>query len=148
MTAVLCAFVCLPARAEGRDWRFGVQGSLGAASGDLKDTTRGNPSLDLGGFAQRPVREDDQVRFRLDGLFFSAAHRTGTGSTAGVAWTRRLDTRVQGWSLGAEYLFGHPFGLARLRAGGGVAAVRWTVDSTSTLDIPGAGTVVEASRPA
>ncbi len=145
LMAVVYLFACIPARAG--DWRWSALASLGASSGDLKDTAGGGPGLGLGVTAERPVRGEDRLRVRLDGLFLPAAHRTGTGTTAGVDWTRRLDTRVQGWSLGAEYLFDQPFGLRRLSAGGGLAAVRWTVDATSTLDLPGAGTVVEASRP-
>lgn len=148
LTAVVGGLVCLSARAGAPDWRFSLQGSLGATSGDLKDTTNGKPCLGLGAFAERPTRGADVFRARLDGLFMSSAHRTGSGSSEGVPWTRRLDTRVQGWSLGAEYLVGHPFGLPRLAAGGGLAVVRWTVDSTSTLVFPGTGSVVEASKPA
>lgn len=142
-------FACVLSSAAPERRKFGFQASLGASSGDLRDTTDRNPCLDLGLNAEFEVRPGLAVRGRLDGLFFATAHRTGTGTDTGTAWTRRLDTRVEGWSLGAEGLAAVP-GLPRLRLGGGLHAVRWRVDGTSTLVIagPDGGTVVERNTPA
>lgn len=136
---------------EARGWTWGAQALLGPTSGDLQDTTNHNPCLDLGLHAERPVFGADRIRLRLDGLFFTRVQRRGTGVTEGVAWTRDLDTRVRGWSLGAEYLFQDLLGVKGLAAGGGLHLVRWSVDSTSTLVVlegPTQGTVVESNTPA
>jgi hypothetical protein len=130
---------------------LGVQASLGSPSGDLRDTVGGRPGLGLGVRAEWPVRAHGTLRARFDGLFFETAHRVGSGTSNGVDWTRRLDTRVQGWSLGAEFLARDLAWAPRFRFGAGVHAVRWQVDSTSTLEVSGpgaAGTVVEANVPA
>jgi hypothetical protein len=142
---IICAPGALHARAQ-----VGLQASLGATSGDLRDTTGGRPCLDLGAHVEWPVAQHGTLRARFDGMFFETAHRTGSGLSDGVAWNRQLDTQVRGWALGAEYLFRDLPWAPRLRFGGGVHATRWQVDSTSTLEVTGSGTtgtVAEANVP-
>lgn len=142
--------VCSTLAAGDRELRWGAQAGLGRSSGDLGDTTGGRPNLDLGLHLERRVAEHGVLRGRLDGMFFESTHRVGTGVTDGTAWTRQLDTRVQGWALGAEYLVTDLPGLSRFRFGVGAQAVRWSIDSRSTLDVSDgqvSGRVVEANRP-
>ena len=91
------------------------------------------------------------LRARLDGLFFQSTQQSATGVSVGNPWTRNLETKVQGWSLGAEYLI-QPFPQTiPVTFGAGLHFVRWSVDSTSTLDLTvgtDTGRVIENSKPA
>lgn len=139
-----------PAKAQVRSLEWGVQGSLGFSTGDLKDTAGSRPCLGIGVHADYHLSADQTIRARLDALLFRSAHKESAGISAGNPWVRTLDTKAQGWALGAEYLV-RPFQREpRLRLGGGVNLVRWSLDSTSDLAITAGentGTVVLGSRP-
>ncbi len=139
-----------PARAQERSLQWGVQGALGLSTGDLKDTADQGLSLNLGGHMDYAVMPGHTLSTRLDGLFFQAARKRSSGSTGGNPWTHDLQTKVQGWTLGAEYILQLFKADSRVSVGGGVHLVRWTVDSTDTLDITtpgGGGRVVDSSNP-
>ncbi len=148
---LLAGAISLPAQGQEHSFQYGFQGSLGVATGDLKDTTRNKPCLSLGGHLDYALAPQQTLRARLDGLFFQSTQQVSAGTSGGNAWTRSLDTKVQGWTLGAEYLiqlFPQEFPVT---FGAGVHLVRWSVDSTSTLDLTvgsTTGNVVESSKPA
>ena len=143
----------MPAVAQSSPFQWGFQGSLGLPIGDLKDTTKG-PCLSLGGHLDFSLAANQTLRLRLDGLFFQAAEQQAAGVSGGNAWARQLETRVQGWALGAEYLVAPFESQSNLTFGAGLQLVRWSMDATSTLALtvgtgPGmsTGTVIGNSKP-
>ena len=147
---VLLASLCPQASAQTSNGNWGVRGSLGLSTGDLKDTTNNTPGLGLGGFYEYRLTDKQAIQARLDGLLFRSAHRQTTGVSAGTPWTRDLDNQVAAWMLGAEYLMQPIHDQPRLRVGGGLHLVRWVVNDTSRLSLSvggGPGTVLESSNP-
>ena len=146
----LAGTTTVPALSRDLPFCWGVQGSLGLSTGDLKDTTSNWPCLSLGGHMDFPMGSKQALRARMDGLFFRSTHEHFKGTGAGDGWDRDLKTKVQGWSLGAEYLLRPLVREPRLTIGAGLHAVRWSVDATSTLDMTvgsNTGRVVETSKP-
>lgn len=151
LATLLVWVLSLPVAAQGQPFQWGFQGALGLSTGDLKDTTSNKPCLSLGGHLDYPLAAHQTLRARLDGLFFQSTQQQATGVSGGNAWTRNLETKVQGWSLGAEYLI-HLFPQKLpVTFGAGMHLVRWSVDSTSTLNLTvgtDTGRVIESSNPA
>jgi len=150
LVAFTAGSMSLPALAQELPFRWGFQGSLGVSTGDLKDTTRSKPCLSLGGHLDYSLATNQTLRGRLDMLVFQSNQEEASGTSGGNPWTRSLETKVQGWTLGAEYLI-QPFSPEiPVTFGAGLHLVRWSVDSTSTLDLTVGGTtgrVVENTKP-
>jgi hypothetical protein len=140
----------IPAKAQVRSLDWGVQGSLGFPTGDLKDTAGSGLCPGLGVHADFNLSANQTIRARLDGLFFRSARKDSAGTSGGNPWVRTLETKAQGWALGAEYLT-RPFQKEpRLRLGIGLNLVKWSLDTTSSLTMTSGtntGTVVAGSTP-
>jgi hypothetical protein len=137
--------------AQASPCQWGLQGSLGIPTGDLKDTAKSNPCLGMGGHLDYALAPKQTLRARFEALLFQSITQRAVGSTGGHAWTRDLKTQVQGWTLGAEYLrepfLSHP----NLTLGAGMHVVRWHLETTNTLAMTvgtDIGTMVESSKPA
>jgi len=154
IATLLVGVISLPAMAQSRPIQWGVQGSLGLSTGDLKDTANSGPCFSLGGHMDYTVMKGHTLRARVDGMFFQSTNLQSRGTSDGNPWLRSLDTKVRGWSLGAEYLL-QPFPReSRLTFGAGLHLVRWSVNNTSTLELTvgtnsgaSTGTLVESSTP-
>ena len=113
----------------------GVQAGLALPAGDdLKVTTGSGPNLDLGVHLDWELSQFNGLRARVDLLTFSRGHQD-----VSVPLVQHLDTKVQGFSAGFEDLY-HPGGQDdRWAAGAGIHLIRWSVDSTTRVTVPGAG---------
>lgn len=121
-----------------RDLSMGVQAGLAVPVGqDLRSTTGSSLNLGLGVHATWIINGEDELRPRVDVWSFGRGHQEAT-----VPLAQRIDTKVQGVALGVEYLFcdGRYSRYGRWAAGPGVYLIRWSVDSTNQVAIPGGGT--------
>ena len=107
---------------------------------DLKLTTGSGLNLDLGVHATWQFNRSEDIRPRLDLLTFSGGHQDAL-----TPLVQHLDTKVQGLSLGTEFLY-HVGDSSRVEprngpwaVGAGVYLIRWSVDSTNQVGLPGAG---------
>jgi hypothetical protein len=117
----------------------------------LKDTATSNPCLGLGGHLDCALAPQKTLRARLEALFFQSTTQQAVGSTGGHPWTRDLQTKVQAWTLGAEYLSTPFLSQPNLTLGAGLHFVRWNLETTNTLAMKvgtDTGTMIEGSKPA
>jgi hypothetical protein len=134
----LCLFLAsgaLPAA----DWPgalgYGAQGALVFPNGeDLRITTGSGLSLDLGIHATWTLDTSSELRPRLDLLTFAQGRQDVT-----TPLVQHLETKVQGLSLGCEYLYRFQGSAGRWGAGAGLYLIRWSVDSTNRVTVAGAG---------
>jgi len=112
---------------------FGVQGGLALPSGDDLQVTAGT-GLDLGLHVSWAINDFNEIRPRLDLMTFAHGHQD-----MATPLQQHLDTKVQGLSLGCEYLYRFQCSAGRWGAGAGIYFIRWSVDSINRVTVAGAG---------
>jgi hypothetical protein len=120
-----------------KELAFGLQVGVAIPTGnDLGTTTRSGLNPSLGFHATWRIDDDQSLRPRMDLWTFGAGQQE-----VSVPLMQRIDTKVQGIALGADYV--HHFVNRRNRwsAGVGVYAIRWSVKSTNQLTFPDGATV-------
>lgn len=126
--------------AEGMPIRlgFGVQGGLVLPSGDDLRMTAAT-GMDLGVHITWAVNDFNEIRPRLELISFAKGHQD-----VSAPLVQHLDTNVQGFAMGCEYLYRINGYSGRWATGGGLYLIRWSVDSTNRVSTVGGG-VTQAS---
>jgi hypothetical protein len=128
-------------RAEAEDfikeYNWGAQvGAAVPTSRDLRITTRGGLSPSLGIHLTWAIDEYHSLRPRLDFWSFGEDQQEVT-----TPLVQKIETRVQGLTLGLEYVRHFGSRHERWSAGAGAYLIRWSVKSTNGLTFPGGGIV-------
>jgi hypothetical protein len=121
---------------------MGIQAGLLMPTGkDLKATTGPGMGAAYGLHGIWELNEFDDLCLRLDLLKFRPGQQDAT-----TPMIQRIETQVQTVSLGTEFLYHledpHQFDerAGRWAVGAGLYVMRWSVESTNQVTIPGAGT--------
>lgn len=125
-----------PAQERSGTRSFGLQAALVIPVGDdLRITTGSGPGFALGVHARWDFNEFHGLRPRLDLYTFSRGQQEVV-----VPQVQRIETKVQGIALGVEYLYRPKGNQGSWAVGGGLYAIRWSVESSNRLDVPVGGT--------
>ena len=121
-------------------WSLGMQGGLALPSGDdLRITTGSGVNLTAGVHATWIFTETSELRPRFDFAMLSRGQQD-----VATPLVQHLDTKVQGFSTGCDYLYRFDGQQGRWAAGAGLYLIRWSIDSTNRVSVPGSG-VAQAS---
>ena len=112
---------------------FGVHAGLAFPAGDdLRMTAK--TGVNLGVNASWTLGTSSDLRARLDLLSLAEGHQDVV-----TPLVQHLDTKVQGLSVGCEYLYRLENSGGRWAVGPGIYFIRWSVESTNRVTVTGAG---------
>lgn len=120
---------------EGIDPRhsYGIRAGFLLPQNDLKLTTGSLPQITIGAHSEFLIHGIHQVRPAAEWWYFRQGHQ----SSVDGARSQQIDTSLRGLVFGGEYLYRIGGPDKRFSAGGGLYLIRWSVDSTDAITLPG-----------